>query len=292
VENDAPDCCQAERAVHCNTMPKHQSGPSFHSDRFGTSPPLIGMVHVGALPGTPRSQRGMAALAHAAAAEAKVLVRAGFRGLLIENMHDAPYVIGPHDPAITAAMTLAALRVREVAPDVLLGVQILARGEREALGVCLAADGQFVRCENFVFAHVADEGMMIDAAAGPLLRYRRRVGAAEVAVLADIKKKHASHAVTMDISIEDAVYGAGFFGADGVIITGAATGRAANISDVRAAGKGGLPVLVGSGVTAKNVRNMLRYAQAAIVGSSLKVGGLWSAELDAGACTAIVAAAR
>lgn len=272
------------------TIPR--AAPMIFADRFAGAPPLIAMVHVGATPGTPRSQRGMLALARAAAGEAKLLVKCGFRGLLIENMHDAPYVVGPHDPALTATMTLAARAVADAAPGVVLGVQVLARGEREALSICMAAEGQFVRCENFVFSHVADEGLMVDAAAGPLLRYRREVGAQGVHIYADIKKKHASHAITMDITLEDVVHGAAFFGADGVVVTGAATGRPAAIADVRSAvAAGGLPVLVGSGVTRANVKEMLANASGAVVGSSLKVGGHWAGELDERACEGLVAAA-
>ena len=36
-----------------------------------------------------------------------------------------------------------------------------------------AAQLQLIRAENFVFSHVADEGIMPDASAGPLLRYRQ-----------------------------------------------------------------------------------------------------------------------
>ncbi len=47
----------------------------------------------------------------------------------------------------------------------------------------------FIRAECFVFSHVADEGLM-HASAGALMRYRKQIGAQNVAILADIKKKH------------------------------------------------------------------------------------------------------
>ena len=211
--------------------------------------------------------------------------------MLLENMHDAPYVTGPHGPEITAGMTMAALAVREAIGDLVMGVQVLARGEREALSVCLAAGGSFIRCENFVYSHVADEGLMVDASSGPLLRYRRSIGAESVRIFADLKKKHASHAITQDLSLADAVHGAEFFGADGVIITGSATGKAAAIEDVETARKAGpLPVLVGSGVSPANVKAMLRHSHGVIVGSSLKRGGVWSNDLDERACAEFVQA--
>jgi hypothetical protein len=250
------------------------------------------MVHVGALPGTPRSRRSVAVLAAHAATDAVVLQKAGFDAVLIENMHDAPYVVGPHGPEVTAAMTAAALAVREaVGDDLAMGVQVLARGEREALAVAQASSAQFIRCENFVFSHVADEGLMVEASAGPLLRYRRAIGAESVAVLCDLKKKHAAHAITADVGIADAAKAAEFFDADGVIVTGVATGtpvEAADLAAVRGATK--LPVLVGSGVTPEGMADLAKTASGLIIGSWIKRGGVWTGPIDAAKCRALVKA--
>ncbi len=252
------------------------------------------MVHVRALPGTPASRLSIDKIAGIAAEEARVLVDCGFDGVLIENMHDAPYVLGPHDPVVTAAMTAAGLAVRKAIGDKMaMGVQILARGEREALAVAMACGGSFVRCENFVFSHVADEGLMSEAAAGPLLRYRRTIGAAGVAVFADIQKKHAAHAITADVGIADHAHAAEFFGADGVIVTGSATGVAVSMDDVRSVrGATKRTVLVGSGVTEKTVAGILEVADGVIVGSSIKKGGMWANAIDVKRAKAVVKASR
>ncbi len=242
------------------------------------------MVHVGALPGSPFAALPIADLARQAAAEAKVLADAGFDALIIENMHDAPYVHGsptPHGPEITSAMTRVGLAVRDAAPNLPLGIQILSGGNREALAVALAIGGTFIRCENFVFSHVADEGLLAQAEAGPLLRYRRSIGAQHIKVFCDIKKKHASHALTADLSIAEAIEGAEFFGADGVIITGTATGKPTSLADLaqaRAATK--LPLLVGSGVNPGELAPLFQHADALIVGSWIKVDGSWKNPVD------------
>jgi len=130
------------------------------------------------------------------------------------------------------------------------------------------------------------------AAAGPLLRYRKALGAEHIRLICDVKKKHASHAITSDISLEDAVHGAEFFGADAVIVSGAFTGSPTSPDDVaRARSATALPVFVGSGVTPEQVGTLLQHADALIVGSYIKLGGLWSAPLDADRCRAIIAAA-
>ncbi|RMF74219.1 MAG: hypothetical protein D6744_14740, partial [Planctomycetota bacterium] len=217
---------------------------------------LIAMVHVRALPGTPRAAATVTEVCDIARREAHQLIDAGFDAILIENMHDAPYLSGAVGPEIVAAMTAVGCAIRRdiKAP---LGVQVLAAANREALAVALACGADFVRVENFAFAHVADEGLMPTAAAGPLLRYRRQIGAEHVRIFADVKKKHSSHAITADIDLAEAARAAEFFGADGVIVTGSATGRAVDPDDIAAARSAvDLPIWLGSGVSAGNVGDL------------------------------------
>lgn len=255
---------------------------------------LIGMVHAGALPGTPGNSATVEELVRSAVQEAWTLAEGGCDGILIENMHDLPYLRREVGPEVVAAMTAVCAAVRQ-ATTLPCGVQVLAGANEAALAVALAAGLDFVRAEAFVFGHVADEGWM-DACAGPLLRYRRQIGADRIAVWADVKKKHSAHAPTADVSLAETVKAAEFFGADGVIVTGEATGREASAADLggaRAATR--LPVAVGSGVTAENAAAMLTHADALIVGSSLKAGGQWSGPVELARVQAVaraVAAAR
>jgi hypothetical protein len=134
---------------------------------------------------------------------------------------------------------------------------------------------------------------MPTADAGPLLRYRRQIGAESIQIIADVKKKHSSHAITADVSLADAACAAAFFGADGVVVTGTATGRPtspADVAEVRSAVH--VPVYVGSGVTPDNLAALWPHADAFIVGSYLKRDGLWSNPLDADRIEALIAAVR
>jgi membrane complex biogenesis BtpA family protein len=257
---------------------------------FGAPRALIGMLHVEALPGTPRSSLPVEAIAEKAVTEAAVYRRAGFNGLMIENMHDRPYLKGGVGPEIVAAMTAVARAVRRES-GLPLGVQVLAGANREALAVAHAAGAQFVRVEGFVFAHVADEGL-IEGSAGELLRYRRAIGAEEVRVFADIKKKHSAHAITADVDLAETAHAAELFLADGIVVTGAATGCSADPEDVRTVAEAvDLPVLVGSGITAENLAGFAA-ADAFIVGSSVKTSGVWSDPIDPDRCAALAEAFR
>ena len=109
-----------------------------------------------------------------------------------------------------------------------------------------------------MFGHLADEGW-VEACAGPLLRfksafdmgflfrYRKEIGAEDVCIVCDIKKKHSAHAVTADVrwigqqniivvccptSIEETAKAAKFFRADGLIVTGNSTGDPASPQEV------------------------------------------------------------
>jgi membrane complex biogenesis BtpA family protein len=258
---------------------------------FGRPKAVIGMVHVQALPGTPYARLTLDQIVSQAVSDAQVLAQTGFDALIVENMHDRPYLHGPKSPETVAAMTRVALAVRAAAP-LPLGIQILSGGNKEALAVALAAGAEFIRAENFVFAHVADEGLLGEAEAGSLLRYRRQIGADRVKVLCDIKKKHAAHAITADIPIADAAEAAEFFGADGLIVSGPATGKPVAPADLAAvSGATDLPVLVGSGVIPAAIAALFEHADALIVGSFIKQFGFWQNPPDAGRCRELMAAA-
>lgn len=255
---------------------------------FATPRALIGVIHTGALPGTPSNSKDIAAIAEDAVAEARLYQGAGFHGLVIENTHDRPYLKGVVGPEIGAAMAVIGAEVRR-AVGLPLGIQVLAGANHWAVAIAHACGAAFVRVEGFVFAHVADEGL-IESSAGSLLRYRRAIGAGSVRVFADIKKKHSAHAITADVDIVETAKAAEFFQADGVIISGAATGRPADADEVRAVhGAVAIPTLVGSGITPENMGNYAS-ADALIVGSSVKAGGLWSNALDDGRVRAVVRA--
>lgn len=241
-------------------------------------PSVFGMIHVGALPGTPAHAKPLRAVEAEAVREAKLYRQAGVHGIVLENMHDTPYLRGAVGPEIVAALAVVGRAVKDAA-GLPCGIQVLAAANREALAVALAAGFDFIRAEGFAFAHVADEGI-IESCAADLLRYRRAIGADRIAVWADIKKKHSSHAITADVSLAETAHAVEFMRGDAVIVTGAVTGdppKPPEVKAVKAATR--LPVIVGSGVTADNVAQFAE-ADGFIVGSEFKRGGRWAAPVD------------
>lgn len=247
---------------------------------FSVAKPVIGMIHVGALPGTPAHRDSLDQIVRQARREAALYRSAGVHGLMIENMHDTPYLKGGVGPEITAAMTAVARAVKEEA-GLATGIQILAGANREALAVALAAGLDFIRAEGFAFAHVADEGLM-ESCAAKLLRYRKEIGAVKIRIWADVKKKHSSHAITSDVSIGATAHTVEFMRGDAVIVTGSFTGDAASFHELEDVKKAvTLPVLLGSGVRAENLGDFYPLADGFIVGSDFKKDGNWEKEPDA-----------
>ncbi|MEM7038287.1 MAG: BtpA/SgcQ family protein [Bacteroidota bacterium] len=264
---------------------------STFTDLFPVSKPVIGMIHVHALPGTPGYAGDLNAIMDAALKDAATYQEAGIDGLMLENMHDIPYLKGEVGHEVSTTMAVVSYMIKK-AFGMPCGIQILAGANEAAVAAAQAAGLDFVRAEGYVFGHVADEGWM-DASAGPLLRYRRKIGADEVLVLTDIKKKHSAHALTADVDILETAKAAEFFASDGLIVTGTATGATADISELgRLKGATRLPVIVGSGVTATNLDQYFPLCDAFIVGSHFKVDGDWRKSVDYGRVKAFMDKAR
>ncbi|MEM7346433.1 MAG: BtpA/SgcQ family protein, partial [Chloroflexota bacterium] len=203
----------------------------------------------------------------------------GIDVLMIENMHDIPFDLNV-GPEIVAAMTVLGYEVKN-STGLKCGLQILAAANVEALGAAKAAGLDFMRAEGFVFGHMADEGY-IDGCSAQLMRYRRQIGAEDVLVLTDVKKKHSSHAITADVDIAETAHAAEFFLSDGIIVTGVSTGAAASLEDLQQVKDAvDIPVLVGSGVNVDNVQHYLAIADALIIGSYFKYNGHWTETVEA-----------
>jgi uncharacterized protein len=236
--------------------------------------PIIAMIHVEALPGTPKYNGNIKSIMNKAKSEAKLYKDAGIDVLMIENMHDVPYLNRTAGPEITSIMSILLYEVKNIT-GLPSGIQILAGANKQALAAAHSAGADFIRAEGFVYAHVGDEGFF-NSDAGEILRYRRQIGAESILIFTDIKKKHSSHSITDDTDITDTAKAAEFFLSDGVIITGSATGKEPSLEEITKVKEAvDIPVLAGSGITIDNVQNYLQYCDSLIIGSYFKVEGKW-----------------
>ncbi len=240
---------------------------------------LIAMVHVLPLPGTPKYGGSVQNIIDKALEEAEIYRNAGVDAIMIENMHDVPYLKREVGHEISTIMALIAEKIKS-ATKLPVGMQILAGANIAAISAAHTAGIDFIRAEGFVFGHVADEGFF-ESDAGELMRYRKKIGAEKIRVFTDIKKKHSSHSITADTSVVETAKAAEFFITDGVIITGSATGEAASVVDIVEVKKNvKCPVLIGSGLTTENIEKYFNFADGFIVGSYFKRDGYWANEID------------
>jgi membrane complex biogenesis BtpA family protein len=242
--------------------------------------PLVGMIHLLPLPGAPRYAGDLGAVQERMLRDAEALAEGGADALMVENFGDAPFFPGRVPAPVVSHLTALAVEVRRRF-DLPLGINVLRNDGVAALAVAHAVGARFIRVNVLTGARVTDQGI-IQGIAHELLRERARLGALEVAVLADVDVKHSAPLVPRPIA-EEVRETLERGGADAVIVSGSATGHATDPGTVRVAAEaaGSAPVLVGSGVTAKTLADFLPWAGGFIVGTSLKQGADVNAPVDA-----------
>lgn len=252
------------------------------------SPALIGVVHLPALPGNASSFLSMDAIIDHALADARTLAAAGFDAAFVENFGDAPFG-KTLPPASLAAMAIVAERVRREV-GVKIGINALRNDPIAALSIAAAGGGIFIRVNVHTGVYATDQGL-IEGTAAETLRYRKLLNR-RIAILADVHVKHAMPLSQIDIA--QAARDTAYRGlADGLIVTGQATGTAVDLDELRRVAMA-VPdrrVFVGSGVTAENISQLLTFSSGVIVGTSLKRDGISTHPIDAGRARALVAAA-
>jgi uncharacterized protein len=250
--------------------------------------PLIGMVHLLPLPGSPRWGGSVDEVLARARADAGALVEGGLDGILVENFLDAPFFGEEVPPETVAAMTRAAAVV-VACSRVPVGVNVLRNDARSALGVAVAVGAAFVRVNVHVGTMWTDQGVL-EGRAAMTLRARAALGA-QVAILADVLVKHATPpaGLTVEAAAAD-TWSRGL--ADALVVSGVGTGRETDLDRVARARAGApdAPVLVGSGVTPGTVARVLQVADGAIVGSALSRDGRAGLGVDPARVRALVRA--
>jgi len=251
--------------------------------------PLIGMVHLLPLPGSPLYQGSRKAILQRALDDAGKLADAGFDALLIENYGDTPFRKETVEEYVIADMTRIVMEIRN-ACCIPIGVQVLRNAARCSLSIAAATECAFIRVNVHTGAMLTDQGI-VEGHADETLRLRAQL-APHVKIFADIMVKHAVAltAQSLEAQAHDAVDRGH---ADALIISGSATGLAANLNDVReVTGYQLCPVLIGSGVTLENIEDYLQSADGLIVGTGIKSGRKTNAPVDAKTAMAFTEKAR
>ena len=251
-------------------------------DLFGVEKPIIGMVHLMPLPGSPAYEGwDMDVIIESALRDAKALIEGGVDGLIVENMWDLPYYSGASriPPEEIAAHAVAARAVvKEV--NVPVGITVIHNGGRVALGIAKAAGAKFIRVCLYTGAAVWDTGEFDHGNAADLMRLRKLLHADDIKFFVDIVKKHS--VVFPGIDLRTHAEWSDFYLADAIIVTGTMTGVPPSPNDLKIVKDvvGGVPVIVGSGLNPGNAKELLKHADGAIVGTYFKVNGITQNPVD------------
>ena len=236
---------------------------------FQSIKPIIGMLHAPALPGSSSYQDNLERVRSFLFRDAENLVRGGVHALMIENYWDLPFYPDSVPEVTVAHLSALARTIRNNFP-VPLGINVLRNDGISALAIAHASGAHFVRINILTGARLTDQGI-IEGKAHEVLRYRKKIGATSVKIFADIAVKYSSALTdrTLRNEVEETVHRSG---ADGLIVSGEATGKPVDIDRVREV-KGlseGKPVWVGSGTTQENILEIEPHADGFIVGTAFK----------------------
>jgi uncharacterized protein len=250
---------------------------------------IIGVLHVPALPGSPRNELTFTQIADWVLKDADALAKGGVDGLILENFGDVPFY-PRRVPAHTVAFMTALAREVKFGFHLPLGINVLRNDAESAIAVAGAASAQFVRVNIHTGARVTDQGI-IEGTAHETLRYRKSVGS-DAKIFADVDVKHSAPVAGRPLQVEvEEIISRG--GADAVIVTGAATGKQAAVDDLKIAKQaaGNVPVFAGSGVDSTSVAAVLKIADGVIVGTAFKRDGVTTNPVEPDRVRSLVAAA-
>ncbi|MBI4700217.1 MAG: BtpA/SgcQ family protein [Deltaproteobacteria bacterium] len=234
---------------------------------FPACRPIVGMIALPPLVGRAGVEAPDEIVARALS-DLETLEQGGVDGVCLENDYDRPSQLTA-SPEVVACFTLVAQRVTRRA-KVPVGLQVLPHDWRASLAIARRTGARFVRLDQFV-DRVRIAAGVVEPEPEAVIAYREHIGAGDVALLADIQVKH-SELLEPGKSIGTSARQAMAGGADAIIVTGRVTGEPPSLADLEAAraAAGDFPVLVGSGVTPDNARELLRLADGAIVGTALR----------------------
>ncbi|MEO1226202.1 MAG: BtpA/SgcQ family protein [Pseudomonadota bacterium] len=246
---------------------------------FGVALPVIGMLHLRALPGDPDydQEGGLADVIDWARKDLDALQAGGVDAVMISNEFSLPYLTSTEPiTAICMARIVGELRAQIDRP---FGVNVLWDG-RASVDLAAATGAAFVR-EIFTGVYASDFGLW-DTQVGATARHRARVSATDVRLLFNVVPEAASYLGGRQLAdiVRSTVFNAR---PDGICVSGLTAGATTDSSALRIVKEAAAatPVFVNTGVNDRNVREQLSIADGAIVGTFFKHDGVFENPVDA-----------
>ena len=246
---------------------------------FTHAKPIVGVVHLPPLLGSPGQAFPLKEVRARALADASALIDNGIDGVIVENYGDAPFFPDCVEGHTVAVMAIIVNEHRERFPKIPIGVNVLRNDAKSATAIAAAANADFVRINVHTGVMLTDQGVL-QGKAYETVRYRS-VLQSDVKIFADVAVKHAVPIGQINLaSVAQDTYFRGL--ADALIVTGAGTGGRTDLKQLKTV-KDAVPqgkVFAGSGVAADNLAETLQCADGVIVGTSIKRDGVTTNEVD------------
>ncbi|MEM0011289.1 MAG: BtpA/SgcQ family protein [Candidatus Bathyarchaeia archaeon] len=243
---------------------------SFLEEIFKVEKPIIGMVHLQPLPGSPNydPDKSIEEIIDAALRDARALENGGIDGILLSNESDIPFLfkVGPET---IAAVTYAAVRIKDEI-SIPIGIDILWGDARAALAIAKVVGSKFIR--TLVSGVYASDLGLINTHGAKIIRYRKFIGANHVRIFAYINPECASSLSPRPLNIiAKTLKWLGM--ADAYCISGAMPGMPPELEEIKKMKEEvpDIPLITNTGMNKHNVGEYLKYVDGVIVGTSLKI---------------------
>jgi uncharacterized protein len=236
--------------------------------------PIIAMIHLPSL--KIGSETELSEILDYIKREIETIENAGFDGIMLENFSDVPFVKTVVDEIVFAKLSIICHQARKLT-KLPLGLNILRNASVQAIKLATINKFDFIRSNIWEGAYITDQGI-IDGVAEKVISWKTRLNS-NVMVFADIHVKHASP--LGNFSFTEAAENALIRGsADAIIVSGKSTGSQPNLSQLEELASINIKPILGSGLNLDNISDFKKYLSGAIVGSSIKIGGIVTNQIN------------
>lgn len=256
---------------------------------FGTNKPVIGMVHLYAMPTDPKYDEvgGIEKIVEKAKEDILALQEGGIDGLLFCNEYAIPYT--SHIRTVTVATYARVIGELKSVMKVPFGITFCSSAYN-TLDIAMATGASFVRCVY----HGASAGVygISDCDPGDVERHRHYIGAKDIKTLTAIISEGDEQIAPRPIK-EVAKTLSFNVGPDGILVYSTTPGSAIDVNKVKEIKSvTETPVLASNGVKPETVAEILSVTDGCIVGTGIKYDGNFYNPVDVERVKSLMAKAK
>ena len=247
-------------------------------ETLGKKKAVLGMVHMGAMPGTPFYEEGSyEATFEKAVSDAQALYQGGADGCLVQTVDRVYTTKDESDPARIAGVANIVYAISQrTGPEFQIGVQLMRNALKASLGIAKVCGGSYLRCGALVGATLTSHGI-VEANPYDVMSYRAQIGAKHIKMIAEIDSMHFKWFGGKPVG--EVAAQARYVGADAVSLGDPDEETTLRmIREVRKAVPG-LPIILAGYTNHANAARMMAEVDGAFVGTSLEKGK-WGGPID------------